>query len=83
LFAVGIYQAHFPGADALVYPVIAQVCCSGYALFSLLRPRPRLHMAASSGAVTNLRGGPHRPETAGGKGWRDRAVNAPPCTRPT
>ena len=57
LFAIGIYQAYFPGADALVYPVFAQVCCSGYSLFSLLRPQAWLHEPTSSGAVTKLMDG--------------------------
>ena len=38
LFAFGVDQPDLPGADALVYPVLVQISCSGYALFSLLWP---------------------------------------------
>jgi len=36
LLAVGVDQADLPGADALVDPVIVEVSCSGYSVFSLL-----------------------------------------------
>jgi hypothetical protein len=39
LVAIGVNQADLASAYAVVYPMVVQISCSGYSVFSFLWPR--------------------------------------------